>query len=107
MFLYKWGAKVLFTYATSDRQLSWIYLKLRESVLVGISAVAWESSTTGASQRPSVTTVSVRVWDIFPDGVLGLHVCRAQADVNGTIMISPSLAASAAVSLIPWTAGKV
>lgn len=56
MFLYKRGAKVLFTYATTDLQLSWIYLKLRGSVPIGILAVAWESSTTGASQGPSVTT---------------------------------------------------
>lgn len=48
--LYKWGAEVLFTQATSDPQLAWICLELRGSVLMGISAVAGESSTTGGCQ---------------------------------------------------------
>lgn len=39
-FQYKWGAKVLFTYATSHPQFSWICLKLGGSVPIGILAVA-------------------------------------------------------------------
>lgn len=56
---------------------------------------------------PQSQEASGRVRDIVPDRVLGLRGRRARADVNGTIMISPSAAAPAAVSLIPRTAGKV
>lgn len=43
-------------------------------------------------------------WHISP---AGSHSRWVQAGVNGSIMISTSLTTLAAVSLIPWTAGKV
>lgn len=53
--LQKWGAKALFTSTTSDLQLSWISLKLRGRLLIGISAATRESNTSGVSQGPSVS----------------------------------------------------
>lgn len=65
-FQYKWGAKMLFTYATSHPQFSWIYLKLGGSVPIGILAVAWESSTTAVRAGPSVTTARQCEGETFP-----------------------------------------
>lgn len=75
MFLYKWGAKALFSYAGSGLQPSWIYWKLRGSVLMGILTGAWESSATGVSQGPSATTEHQYECEMF--SLTGCWVCTS------------------------------